>query len=75
MKTILIAIVLVVISAPVVMGQCSDADKKALEAFDHGWTEANARGDSAYLQNVYADDYLRTSFTGPANKSELSRRR
>ena len=71
MKAIFITVVLVVISATGVMGQCSDADKKALEAFDHGWTEANARGDSAYLQNVYADDYLRTSFTGPANKSEI----
>jgi len=59
------------ISSIAVMGQCSEADKKALEAFDHGWTDANARGDRAYLQNVYADDYLRTSLTGPANKVEI----
>ena len=71
MKTAFIAIILLVISATGVMGQCSEADKMALETFDHGWTEANARGDRAYLQNVYADDYLRTSLTGPANKSEI----
>jgi hypothetical protein len=71
MRSIFAAALLLVISATFALGQCSEADKKALEAFDHGWTEANARGDREYLENVYADDYTRTSFTGPANKNEI----
>jgi ketosteroid isomerase-like protein len=67
----LFAVLLLLISTTIALGQCSDSDKKTLEAFDHGWTEANARGDRAYLENVYADDYTRTSFTGPANKNEI----
>src|SRR6185369_300929 len=70
-RSIFAAALLLVISATIALGQCSEVDKKALETFDHGWTEANARGDRAYLQNVYADEYLRTSLTGPANKSEI----
>src|ERR1051325_2234211 len=71
MRSIFAAALLLVISATFALGQCSEGDKKVLEAFDHGWTEANARGDRAYLENVYADDYTRTSFTGPANKNEI----
>lgn len=71
MKSIIVAAFLLVVSATISLGQCSEADKKALETFDHGWTDANARGDRAYLENVYADDYTRTSLTGPANKNEI----
>ena len=71
MKSLFAPAFLLVISSTVVLGQCSEVEKKALETFDHGWTEANARGDRAYLENVYADDYMRTSLTGPANKSEI----
>ena len=71
MKSIIQAAFLLIASAAIAMGQCSEADKKTLETFDHGWTEANARGDRAFLENVYADDYTRTSLTGPANKTEI----
>ena len=71
MKSLFAATFVLAISSTIAVGQCSEADKKALEAFDHGWTEANARGDRAYLENVYADDYMRTSITGPANKNEI----
>ena len=71
MKSVITAVFLLIVSAPIALAQCSEADKKVLEAFDHGWTEANARGDRAYLENVYADDYTRTSFSGPANKNEI----
>jgi ketosteroid isomerase-like protein len=37
--------------------QCSDADKKALEAFDHAWGEASVAGDRAALTKIYADDF------------------
>jgi ketosteroid isomerase-like protein len=39
-------------------GQCSDSDKKALEAFDRAWGAAGARGDRAALTALYADDYI-----------------
>jgi hypothetical protein len=71
MKSLIATAFMLVISSPIALGQCSEADKKALEAFDHGWTEANARGDRAYLENVYADDYAGTSLVGPPNKKEI----
>jgi ketosteroid isomerase-like protein len=37
--------------------QCSDADKKALEAFDRAWGAAGQNGDKATLMAIYADDY------------------
>ena len=42
----------------VAFGQCSDADKKVLEAFDHAWGAASVSGDRATLTNIYADDYM-----------------
>jgi ketosteroid isomerase-like protein len=38
--------------------ECSDTDKKALEAFDHAWGKAGQDGDKAALMGIYADDYL-----------------
>lgn len=71
MRSLLLTSLLLIVFAGTCFAQCSEADKKALESFDHGWTEANARGDRAYLENVYADEYARTSYTGPANKNEI----
>ena len=71
MKTVFVATLFVFVSTQIVFAQCSEADKKLLEAFDHGWTEANARGDRAYLENIYADDYAGTSLVGPPNKKEI----
>jgi len=48
-------------------GQCSDADKKALEAFDRAWGTAGETGDKAALMNIYADDY--TGLPGMQNKA------
>jgi ketosteroid isomerase-like protein len=41
-----------------VIAQCSDADKKALEAFDRSWSKAGLSGDKAALMAIYADDYM-----------------
>jgi ketosteroid isomerase-like protein len=41
-----------------IAAQCSDADKKALEAFDRAWGDATRAGDRAALTNIYADDYM-----------------
>lgn len=40
-----------------VFAECSDADKKALEALDKAWSSAGQNGDKAALMNIYADDY------------------
>jgi ketosteroid isomerase-like protein len=37
--------------------ECSDTDKKALEALDHAWSKAGQEGDKATLMSIYADDY------------------
>ncbi len=39
------------------LGQCSEADKKALQAFDGSWITAGLTGARAALMNIYADDY------------------
>ncbi len=57
MKRILILSILVLASSTLAFGECSDADKKALEAFDRAWGMAGTNGDRAALMNIYADDY------------------
>ncbi len=56
MRRILAAVSILFAAAPA-FAQCSDADKKALEAFDHAWGDATTRGDRAALQAIYADEY------------------
>lgn len=62
---------LILFLATLAIAQCSESEKQTLEKFDHAWTDANARGDRAHLETVYADDYARTSLTGPATKTEI----
>lgn len=40
------------------IAECSDADKKALAAFDAAWSKAGQSGDKAALMEIYADDYM-----------------
>ncbi len=47
--------------------QCSDGDKKALEALDRAWTTAGQKGDRAALNAIYADDYV--GFPGMQGKA------
>ena len=56
MRPILAAVSILFAAGPA-FAQCSDADKKALEAFDHSWGEATTRGDRAALQGIMADDF------------------
>ena len=58
MKRILVMFVLTFVAAGYAFGECSEADRKALEAFDRAWGEAGEKGDRAALMNVYADDYV-----------------
>jgi ketosteroid isomerase-like protein len=56
MRNFLAAVAILFVAAPA-FAQCSDADKKALEAFDRTWGEATTSGDRAGLQRILADDY------------------
>jgi len=53
----ILAAVPILFSAAPASAQCSDADKRALEAFDRTWGDATTRGDRAALQTTFADDY------------------
>ncbi len=65
------AIVLLSLSASTVaLGQCSASDKQKLEAFDRAWGEAGQRGDQAFLQNVYANDYMNMNPAGLLTKAQ-----
>ncbi len=70
MKRILAVTFLVLSAATFAFGQCSEADKQKLMAFDKAWGEAGLRGDSAFLQNVYADDYMNTAPAGTLTKAQ-----
>jgi ketosteroid isomerase-like protein len=53
-----------------VFGQCSDADKRSLEAFDRAWGDAAEKGDRAALMSIYADDYMDANAAGTTNKTQ-----
>jgi len=70
MKRIFVTVILVIAASTVAFGQCSDADKRKLEAFDRAWSEAGRRGDQAFLQTVYADDYMNIAPAGNLTKAQ-----
>ena len=68
--TVVAAVIALSVFAPTLFAQCSDADKKNLEAFDRAWGDASERGDRAALMAIYADDYMDASPAGPTNKTQ-----
>jgi ketosteroid isomerase-like protein len=70
MRRILAVSLLMIAAASIAFSQCSDADKKKLEAFDRAWGEASVRGDQAFLQNVYADNYVGLASVGMTSKTQ-----
>jgi ketosteroid isomerase-like protein len=58
MKHMIVTVFLTLAASAIVFGQCSDADKKALEALDRAWSVAGQNGDKAALTALYADDYV-----------------
>ncbi|HEU4749415.1 MAG TPA: nuclear transport factor 2 family protein [Gemmatimonadaceae bacterium] len=68
MKVILAAVSVLFVAGPA-FAQCSDADKKALEAFDRSWGDATNRGDRAALQAIMADDYQGLGPVGTQTKA------
>jgi len=70
MKRVLAVSLLIIAAATIAFGQCSEADKKKLEALDRAWGEAGQRGEIAFLQNVYADNYMNMSAAGTLTKAQ-----
>lgn len=71
MKHTLAATLLILSASSVAFGQCSEADRQKLIAFDKAWSEASLRGDRALLQNFFADDYVSPSPTGTLTKAQV----
>ena len=68
MKNIFLMFVVTFAFAGYAFGECSQSDKKALEAFDHAWSVAGDNGDRAALMNILADDY--TGLPAMINKTQ-----
>lgn len=58
MKRIFLVTIAIVCCVGYTLGQCGEADRKALEAFDRAWGAAGLGGDKAALTAIYADDYV-----------------
>lgn len=58
MRYILGLTIMVAAAFGTAFGECSDADKKALEAFDAAWSKAGQGGNRNALMGFYADDYV-----------------
>ena len=57
MKIVLGTVLMVASLFGTVIAQCSDAEKKALEALDRSWGAATQAGDRAALERILADDF------------------
>src|SRR5205085_10760405 len=66
-KYILVTLVLIVGMFGAAFGECTSADRAALEAFDRAWGNAGEHGDKAALMDLYADDYM--GLPGMVNKT------
>jgi ketosteroid isomerase-like protein len=58
MKNFVAVMAMVLVCAAAAFGECSSADKAALEAFDRAWGDAGLNGNRDALMAVYADDYV-----------------
>lgn len=58
MKYILVTLVLIVGMFGAAFGECTSADRAALEKFDRDWGMAGEHGDKAALMNILADDFV-----------------
>jgi ketosteroid isomerase-like protein len=57
MKRLFLMFVVTFAFAGFALGECSDSDRKALEAFDRAWGDAGEKGDRNALMAILADDY------------------
>jgi ketosteroid isomerase-like protein len=68
MKGFIAAAVILLAAAPA-FAECTDAEKKSLETFDHAWGDATNKGDKAAMATFFADDYQGFVATGTQNKT------
>jgi ketosteroid isomerase-like protein len=68
MKRFIAAAVILFAAAPA-FAECTAAEKKALETFDHAWGDATNKGDRAAMATFFADDYQGFIATGTQNKA------
>ncbi|MDQ3258500.1 MAG: nuclear transport factor 2 family protein, partial [Acidobacteriota bacterium] len=61
---VIAAVLFTVAASTFAFGQCSDADKQKLEAWDKALGDAVQRSDQSFLQTAYADDYRGLSPSG-----------
>ena len=64
-----VAALLSVVASTSTYAQCSEADKTALEAMDKAWGEAGVKGDAAYLEKIYAPQYMGHNASGMVDKA------
>jgi ketosteroid isomerase-like protein len=65
-----ISVILLLVVATPAFAQCTDADTKALEAFDHAWGDAIDRGDRVALNAILADEFQGFRPSGSFGKTE-----
>ncbi len=69
MKQLLASLLVLSVAPLPALAQCSDAEKKALEALDKQWSEATTNGNRAQLLTILADDFASATITGTVNKA------
>src|SRR5947207_9021792 len=69
MKRFMMAAALILFAAAPAFAQCSDADKKALETFDHAWGDATNRGDRAAMATFVSNEYQGFGVAGTQSKT------
>lgn len=64
-----VAALLSVVASTSAYAQCSEADKTALEAMDKAWGDAAVKGDTAYLNKIYAPQFMSHNASGTVDKA------
>lgn len=64
-----VAALLSAVASTSAYAQCSEAEKTTLEAMDKAWGEAGVNGDTAYLNKIYATQYMSHNAGGTVDKA------
>ena len=70
MKKLVFLVCLTSIFVLPLLGDCSPADKAALEAYDRSWGDASTKGDRAALEQILANDYMSMAPGNTVNRGE-----
>src|SRR2546430_5634558 len=71
MKRFMMAAGLMLFAAAPAFAQCSDADRKGLEAFDRSWGDATNRGDRVAMATFVSNDFHGFGGAGTQGKKEV----